>query len=82
MVGNSLLRQKTNIAMGIGPALFWTYLFLYMYENEYMSELISNDQVKGRHFQATKLFMDDLCALNDRCLFIDVYKDIYSLNYN
>ena len=50
MVGNSLLRQKIGIPMGIDPAPFWANLFLYTYEKEYMSELISNDKLKSRHF--------------------------------
>ena len=31
-----------------------------------MSELISNDKVKARHFHATKRFIGDLGTLNDR----------------
>ena len=77
MVGNLLLRQKIGIPMGIEPASFWANLFLYTYENEYTSELISNDKVKARHFQATKRFIDDLGTLNDGGVFNDVYKDIY-----
>ena len=57
MVGNSLLRQKIGIPMGIDPAPFWANLFLYTYENEYMSELISNDKVKARHFHATNVLL-------------------------
>ena len=67
IVDNSLLRQKKGIPIGISPALFLTNFFSYTYKNEYMSELISNDKVKPRHFHATKLFIDDLC------------KDIYLL---
>ena len=63
--------------MRIDPAPFWANLFLYTYENEYMSELISNDKVKARHFHATKRFIDDLGTLNDGGVFSDVYKDIY-----
>ena len=62
--------------MGIDPAPFWANLFLYTYENEYTSELISNDQVKARHFHATKRFIDDIRTLNDGGVF-NVYKDIY-----
>ena len=69
MVGNSLLRQKIGTPMG--------NLLLYTYENEYMSELISNDKVKARHFHATKCFIDDLGTLNDRGAFSDINKDIY-----
>ena len=78
MVGNSLLRQKIGIPLGIELAPFLANIFLYTYENEYMSERISNDKVKARHFHATKHFIDDLDTLNDRGVFNDVYKDIYS----
>ena len=54
MVGNPLLRQKKGIPMEIDPAPFWANLFLYSYETEYMSEFISNDKVKARHFHASK----------------------------
>ena len=42
-----------------------------------MSELISNDKVKGCHFHATKHFIDDLGTLNDGCVFNDLYKGTY-----
>ena len=42
-----------------------------------MSELISNDKVKARHFHATKRFIDDLSTLDDGVVFNDVYKDMY-----
>ena len=45
--------------------------------SEYISEIISNDKLKARHFHATKRFIDDLGTLNDGGLFDDVYKDIY-----
>ena len=64
MVGNLLLRQKIGIPMGIDPAPFGVNLFLCTYENEDMSELISNDKVKACHFHATKRFIDDLGILN------------------
>ena len=38
IVGNSLLRQKTGIPMGIHPAPIWANLFLCTYKNKYMSE--------------------------------------------
>ena len=63
--------------MGIDPAPIWANLFLYTYENKYMSELISNDKVKTHHFHATERFIDDLGTLNDGGVFNDVYKDIY-----
>ena len=53
MDGSPLLRQN-GIPMGTDPAPFWANLFLYTYENEYISGLISNDKVKSRHFHTTK----------------------------
>ena len=63
--------------MGIDPTPLCANIFLYTYENKYMSELISNDKVKERHFQATQRFIDDLGTLSDGGVFNDVYKDIY-----
>ena len=77
MVGNSLLRQKIGIPMGIDPAPFWENLFLRTYENEYVSELISNDNIKAHYFHATKRFINYLLAVNDGGVFNDVHKDIY-----
>ena len=67
MVGNSLLRQKIDIPMGIDPAPFWAN-FLCMYENEYLSELTSNDKVKACHFHTTKHFIDDFGTLRMRVI--------------
>ena len=75
MVGNSILRQKIGIPMGIDPVPFWANLFLYTYENKYMSELISNDKVKVCHFQTTKHFM----GVFSEGVFNLVYKAIYPL---
>ena len=64
--------------MGIDLAPFWANLFLCTYENEYMSELISNDKVKAHHFHATIRFIDNLGILKDGGIFNDVYKGIDS----
>ena len=45
MVQNLLLRQKIGIPIGTDPAPFWANCFLNTYENEYISEPISNDKV-------------------------------------
>ena len=83
MLGNSLLRQKMCIPMGNDPTPFWGNLFLYIYENEYISELTSNDKVKTHHFHTIKLFIDDIgtimMGLGGRDVLNDVYKYIYLL---
>ena len=77
MFGNSLPRQKIGIPVGIDPAPSLANLFLYTYENKYVSELISNDKVKPCHFQETKHFIDDFGNLNYGGVFNNVSKDIY-----
>ena len=57
MVGNSLLRQEIDIPMETDPAPFWSNLFLYTPGNEYMSEFISTDKVKARHFHALNVLL-------------------------
>ena len=76
-VGNIIMRQAIGIPMGIDPAPFWANLFLYRYEERYMTDLISSDRMKARHFHSTKRFIDDLCAINDGNLFGEIYKEIY-----
>ena len=76
-VGNVVMRQAIGIPMGIDPAPFWANLFLYVYENQFISDLISTDKVKARHFLSTKRFIDDLCALNDGGEFGRLHQQIY-----
>ena len=71
------MRQAIGIPMGIDPAPFWANLFLYTYEEAYISNLISTDPVKARYLNSTKRFIDDLSAINDNNEFGKVYKDIY-----
>ena len=76
-VGKVVMRQAIGIPMGIDPAPFWANLFLYQYEQRYMTDLIERDKVAARHFHSTRRFIDDLCALNDGGLLERVYRDIY-----
>ena len=76
-VGNIVMKQAIGIPMGIDPAPFWANLFLYTYEQEYISNTIKSDSVKARHFHSTKRFIDDLCAINDGGVFGRSFKDIY-----
>ena len=63
--------------MGIDPAPFWANLFLYTYEEQFISSTIPLDPAKARHFHSTKRFIDDLIAINDGGEFGRVFKDIY-----
>ena len=68
--------------MEVYPAPFWANLLLYTYENQYVSELISIDKVKTRHFCATKRFIDDLSTLNNGVHSMMFTKTSIHLNYN
>ena len=71
------MRQAIGIPMGIDPAPFWANLFLYTYEEKYVSTTIASDPMKARHFHSTKRFIDDLCAINDGGEFGRVFMNIY-----
>ena len=76
-VGNLVFQQAIGIPMGIDPAPFWANLFLYTYEEQYITNTIPSDPAKARHFHSTKRFIDDLIAINDGGEFGKVFKDIY-----
>ena len=43
---------------------FGQIFFLYSYEEEYMSSLISSNEIKARHFHSPRHFIDNLCTIN------------------
>ena len=49
-VGKTVLRQAIGIPMCIDPAPFWANLYLYSYEEDYISDMIKSDKVRARHF--------------------------------
>ena len=49
-ISNISMKEMTDIAIGINSTSFCGNLFLYSYEEEYMSSLISSDKVKATHF--------------------------------
>ena len=65
--------------MGLVPAPFLANLFLYTYENEYISGLSSNDQVKCVIFTQLNVLLIILVPY-DVGVFNVVYKDIYPKN--
>ena len=76
-VGNCVLRQSIGIPMGIDPAPFWANLYLYFYEETYVSNLIRVDRTKARKFNSTRRFIDDLITINDDGEFGREYRNIY-----
>ena len=77
-VGDRVMRQAVGIPMGIDPAPFWANLFLYSFEEQYITSLIKGD-MKGQAkcFHSTKRFIDDLWVVNDGGEFGRVFRDIY-----
>ena len=65
--------------MGLVPAPFLANLFLCTYENEYISGLSSNDQVKRVIFTQLNVLLIILVPY-DVGVFNVVYKDIYPKN--
>ena len=63
--------------MGSDPAPFMANLFLYHYENEFVSKLRKTDIQRARRFGNVFRFIDDLNAINDGGEFERCYKDIY-----
>ena len=63
------MRQAIGIPMGIDPAPFWANLYLYSYEEDFISNLVKNGgkegKIRARHFHSNRRFIDDLCAMND-----------------
>lgn len=49
-ISNISMKQMTDIAIGISSTSFCGNLFLYSYEVEYMSPLISSNKVKATYF--------------------------------
>ena len=76
-VGNVLFRQSIGIPMGIDPAPFWANLYLYHYENIFITKLIRTDRYRGFKFKNCFRFIDDACNLNDDGEFERSYREIY-----
>ena len=68
-IATATMKQEIGIWMRIDSAPFWINIFLYSYEEEYMSWLIFSDKIQARHFQSTNRLIDDLCAINPGGIF-------------
>ena len=64
-IGNMVFKQDISIPMGIDPAPFWSYLFLYFFESKYIKQLISNGSSKAYKYHNVSRLIDDLRAIND-----------------
>ena len=75
------MRQAIGMSMGIDPAPFWASLYLYTYEEEFITDLVKNggkeSKIRARHFHSCRRFIDDLCALNDGGEFGRSHSQIY-----
>ena len=63
--------------MGSDPAPFIANLFLYIYENRFMTNLKKTDLSRAKNLRHVFRFIDDLIALNDNDEFMRSHKDIY-----
>ena len=70
VVGNLIIRQSIGIPMGIDPAPFWANLYLYFYEQEFLTGLMASDKRRARKFINACNFIDDECNLNDHGEFL------------
>ena len=76
-VGDKVFRQIIGIPMGSDPAPFIANLFLYVYENRFMTNLKKNDLARAKNLRHVFRFIDDLIALNDNEEFMRSHKEIY-----
>ena len=76
-VGKDIFKQVIGIPMGTDPAPFMANLFLYYYENKFMTELISKDKRAARKFGYVWRYIDDLSAVNDDHTFENNIHNIY-----
>ena len=77
IVGNLIIRQSIGIPMGIDPAPFWANLYLYFYENKFITRLMQTDKRRARKFVNACRFIDDECNINDSGEFARSFHEIY-----
>ena len=77
IVGNLIIRQSIGIPMGIDPAPFWANLYLYHYEQEFITRLMRTDKKRARKFVNACRFIDDECNINDHGEFSRSFQEIY-----
>ena len=77
IIGNLIIRQSIGIPMGIDPAPFWANLYLYHYEQEFITRLMRTDKKRARKFVNACRFIDDECNINDHGEFSRSFQEIY-----
>ena len=76
-IGNTLFTQVIGIPMGIDPAPFWANLYLYWYENKFMTKTIKENKFRAMRYHGSSRFIDDMCCINDSNDFEKSFKQIY-----
>ena len=80
------MKQSIVIPMGINSATFWANIFLYFYEEEYILSLVLSENIKMRHLNSRKHFINDVYAIDDGAdigrFFCDIYPMSLSLRLN
>ena len=63
LLGNGVLKQTKGVPMGMNPAPFLSELYLFMYELEFMEQLINKDdehrEMFRKYFSAVCRYQDD-----------------------
>jgi hypothetical protein len=77
-VGNTVLRQQIGIPMGTNAAPQLADLFLLGHELRYIKSCLANDYSKAMNLRYVFRYLDDITVINDKGMFIDEYKNIYS----
>ena len=77
-IGNMVFKQEIGIPVGVDPAPFYAYLFLYFFAVKYIKQLISNGSSNAYKYHGVYRFIDDLCTINGDNVLITSFRNIYA----
>jgi hypothetical protein len=64
--GGTLFQQVVGIPMGTNCAPLLAYLFLYLYESEFLQELVKDKKIReAKAFNFTYRYIDDVLSINN-----------------
>ena len=67
-IGNHLFRQCIGIPVGTNCAQFFTNLFLYSYEAEFLRSMKKSNKKLAKTFNLKSSYIDDLTSINNQGL--------------
>ena len=78
MYHDNIYRQKIGIPMGTNVAPYLANIFLHVYEHQYISKLVENNQLNvARKLASVYRYQDDCISLNDNGEFAKHFNNIY-----